>query len=78
MFYIIEKQEQLTRLGPFKDCFVNFIPKNNNFHPALTDLSLIYITDDKRLFMFKTNRCLDVCFLFFFASFPPVCACGTF
>jgi len=43
MFYIIEKSEQLTQLGPFEDCFVNFVPENDNYHPALTNLSLIYI-----------------------------------
>lgn len=43
MFYIVEKQEQLSKLGPFEDCFVSFIPKNNNFHPALTTISLVYI-----------------------------------
>ena len=43
MFYIIEKSSQLSPLGPFEDCFVRFIPHNNNFHPALTELSLIYI-----------------------------------
>lgn len=43
MFYIIEKSEQLAQLGPFEDCFVNFIPENDNYHPALTSLSLIYI-----------------------------------
>ncbi len=42
MFYIIEKFDQLSQLH-FKDCFIRFIPKNDNFHPALTDLSLIYI-----------------------------------
>ena len=43
MFYIIEKSEQLAQLGPFEDCFVNFIPENDNYHPALTSLSLVYI-----------------------------------
>jgi hypothetical protein len=42
MFYIIEKSSQLQQLS-FKDCFVRFIPFNNNFHPALTELSLVYI-----------------------------------
>jgi hypothetical protein len=41
-FYIIENIDQLSQLS-FSDCFVKFIPKNNNFHPALTELSLIYI-----------------------------------
>jgi hypothetical protein len=53
MFYIIERTEQLSRLGYLGDCFVNFIPLNNNFHPNLTDLSLIYIrpVDHKKGYM---------------------------
>ena len=43
MFYIIEKQEQLDKLGPFEDCYVEFIPGNDNFHPTLSSLTLIYI-----------------------------------
>ena len=43
MFYIIERQDQLSQLGPFDNCFIRFIPKNDNYHPALTSLSLIYI-----------------------------------
>lgn len=43
MFYIIERQDQLDKLGPFNDCFVRFIPQNDNFHPSLSPLSLIYI-----------------------------------
>jgi len=43
MFYIVEKTEQLAKLKNLGDCFVNFIPLNNNYHPNLTDLSLIYI-----------------------------------
>jgi len=42
MFYIIEKSSQLSQLS-FEDCFVRFIPHSNNFHPALTELSLIYV-----------------------------------
>jgi hypothetical protein len=41
MFYIIEKSSQLPRA--FEDCFIRFIPFNDNFHPSLTELSLIYI-----------------------------------
>jgi hypothetical protein len=43
MFYIIERQEQLAQLKPFGDCFVRFISQNDNFHPTLSPLSLIYI-----------------------------------
>lgn len=42
MFYIIEKQSQLSQLS-FGDCFVRFIPNNSNFHPALTNVSLVYV-----------------------------------
>jgi hypothetical protein len=45
MFYIIERLDQLEKLGSFGDCFVSFIPKNNKFHPALTELSLVYVRD---------------------------------
>jgi hypothetical protein len=42
MFYIIEKSSQLSQLS-FEDCFVRFIPNNDNIHPALAELSLIYV-----------------------------------
>jgi hypothetical protein len=45
MFYIIERQEQLAQLGPFNDCFVQFIQQNDNYHPKLSPLSLIYVRD---------------------------------
>jgi hypothetical protein len=43
MFYIIERKEQLAKLQDLGDCFINFIPLNNNFHPKLTNISVIYI-----------------------------------
>jgi hypothetical protein len=43
MFYIIERKDQLDKLGPFEDCFIHLIPCNSNFHPSLTQLSLVYI-----------------------------------
>ena len=57
MFYIIERKDQLSKLGPFNDCFIRFISKNDNFHPALTSLSLIYIRpiDNKKGYIL----CLD-------------------
>jgi hypothetical protein len=45
MFYIIERQEQLDKLDPFNDCFVQFIQQNDNYHPKLSPLSLIYVRD---------------------------------
>jgi hypothetical protein len=42
-FYVIEKEDQLNKLGPFEDCFIDFIQQNNNFHSKLSPLSLIYV-----------------------------------
>jgi hypothetical protein len=57
MFYIIEKSSQLQQLS-FEDCFVRFIPFNNNFHPALTELSLVYVRplDSKKGYMLCINH----------------------
>lgn len=43
MFYIIEKEDQLIKLPHFDECFVYVIPNNNNYHPAIADVSLIYV-----------------------------------
>jgi hypothetical protein len=43
MFYIIEKEEQLQHIPPFDKCFVHIITNNNNYHPAIADVSLIYV-----------------------------------
>ena len=42
MFYIVERSDQLFSQS-FNDCFVRFISKNDNYHPSLTSLSLIYV-----------------------------------
>lgn len=57
MFYIIEKSSQLSQLS-FEDCFVRFIPFNDNFHPALTELSLVYVRplDDKKGYILCINH----------------------
>ena len=57
MFYIIEKSSQLSQLD-FEDCFVRFIPLNNNFHPALTELSLVYVRplDSKKGYILCINH----------------------
>jgi hypothetical protein len=57
-FYIIEKLDQLNRLGSFGDCFVDFIPNNNNYHPKLSSLSLIYIKplNDKKGYILCLNH----------------------
>lgn len=42
-FYIIEKQEQLNQINHLGDCFIHFITGNDNFHPKLTNIHLVYI-----------------------------------
>ena len=45
MYYIIETEEQLKKFSSydFTNCFVDVIPSNDNCHPKLADISLIYI-----------------------------------
>jgi len=56
MFYIIERSSQLPH--SFEDCFVRFIPTNDNIHPSLTDLSLVYIRplSDKKGYILCINH----------------------
>jgi hypothetical protein len=41
-FYIVETQDQLSQLFISEECYINVIPLSNNFHPILTEVSLIY------------------------------------
>ena len=43
MFYIVEKEDQLQHIPPFDKCFVHVITNNNNYHPAIAEVSLIYV-----------------------------------
>jgi len=43
MFYIVEKEEQLQHIPPFDKCFVQIITNNSNYHPAIADVSLVYV-----------------------------------
>ena len=42
MFYIVETQDQLSRLNVVEKCYINVIPLSSNYHPILTEVSLIY------------------------------------
>lgn len=42
MFYIVETQDQLSQLHSQESCYVNIIPLSPNYHPVLTEVSLIY------------------------------------
>jgi len=41
-FYIVETPTQLQRLYPQESCYINVIPLSNNYHPILSEVSLIY------------------------------------
>ena len=45
MYWLIETEEQLEYfiLNPIKEAFIEIIPFNDNIHPAINDVSLIYI-----------------------------------
>jgi hypothetical protein len=43
MFYIIERQDQLDQLHIGEDVFIHIIPTNENYHPILQNISLIYV-----------------------------------
>ena len=43
MFYLIEKESQLHNLPEFDKCFVHVITNNNNYHPAIATVSLVYV-----------------------------------
>ena len=41
-FYIVETQDQLSQLQSQESCYINIIPLSPNYHPILTEVSLIY------------------------------------
>lgn len=52
MYFIIENQEQLSRLEPAETCFIQLVTLNSNYHPKLTSTSLIYYNDLKKGYIF--------------------------
>jgi hypothetical protein len=41
-FWIVETQDQLSQLHVSEECYINVIPLSPNYHPLLTEVSLIY------------------------------------
>jgi hypothetical protein len=63
MFYIIEKESQLDNLPSFDKCFVHIITNNNNYHPAIAEVSLVYVkpfNDKGYIFCIKHNESLSL------------------
>ena len=59
MFWLIENEKDLEylRQKPIQEAFVEIIPHHDNIHPALNDVSLVYIRpyNDEKGYML----CLD-------------------
>jgi hypothetical protein len=63
MFYIIEKESQLPQLPAFDECFVHVIPNNYNYHPAISEVSLLYVkpfNDKGYIFCIKHSESLSL------------------
>jgi hypothetical protein len=57
MFYLIENTEQLSKLHPYGDCYINVIPLSSQYHPLLTQTSLIYFKQiDSKGLMFTIHH----------------------
>ncbi len=56
MFYIIETNQQLARLDPQKSCYIEIITANDNYHPALSSVSLIYYKADDKGYIFSIDH----------------------
>ncbi len=56
MFYIIETNQQLARLDPQKSCYIEIITANDNYHPALSSLSLIYYRAEEKGYIFSIDH----------------------
>ena len=51
MYFIIESQEQLGKLTPKESCFVNVVSTNDQTHPKLSRISLVYYNDFSKGYM---------------------------
>ena len=63
VFYIIEKESQLPQIPFFDECFVHIISNNNNYHPAISEISLVYVkpfNDKGYIFCIQHNESLSL------------------
>jgi hypothetical protein len=62
MFYIVEKESQLQYIPPFDKCFVHVITNNNNYHPAIAEVSLVYVKPfDSKGYIFCIKHTESLC-----------------
>jgi peroxiredoxin family protein len=56
MYFVIESQEQLGRLGPSENCFIHVIPLNDKYHPKLTGVSMVYYNNFDKGYLLCVNH----------------------
>jgi len=56
MYYIVETSEQLAKLKPSEDCFIDIITLNDNFHPAINSISVLYYHNRQKGYILPVNH----------------------
>jgi len=56
MYFIIEDKEQLSRLEMSDQAFIQVVTSNDNYHPKLARVSLIYYNNSSKGYIFVINH----------------------
>lgn len=56
MFYIVETRRQLSRLSSQESCYIEIITANDNYHPALSSVSLIYYRAEEKGYILSIDH----------------------
>ena len=56
MYFIVEQIDQLEKMHVQKSCFIQVISANDNYHPQLSSVSLIYYNDFKKGYVFVIDH----------------------
>lgn len=56
MYFIVENSEQLSRLEPCDEAFIQIVTSNDNYHPKLARPSLVYYNGGKKGYVFVINH----------------------
>lgn len=62
-FYVIEKEEQIDMIPDFDSCYVHVVQSSPFYHPAISDVSLVYVrppNDKGYIFCIKHNESLSL------------------
>jgi hypothetical protein len=56
MYYIIETEDQLSKLSAAEDCFIELVTRSDESHPSLTTPSIIYYNNFEKGYVFVINH----------------------